>query len=140
VWQFHTYDGQNISISLIIVWVDTLDGGVISVLAWVGVLEESEEHVDDIDEYIGAEHALPEVPRVAHLGQEVEEEHGSTVSVDDDIATLVSTEETGATRGESVRWSASEGPDQNSTCYCTVGKVMSPYGVPAPPKEPSIAA
>jgi hypothetical protein len=121
--QLHTYDGQNITSSLIIVWVDTLDGGVISVLALVGVLEETEEHVDEIDKYIGAEHALPEVPGVTHLGQEVEEKHGPTVSVDDGIDTLVSTEETGATRCVSVRWSASESPDRNGAFNCTVGKV-----------------
>jgi hypothetical protein len=73
VWQLHTYDGQNITSSLIIVWVNTLNSGVISVLALVGVLEETEEHVDKIDKYIGAEHALPEVLGVVHLGQEVEE-------------------------------------------------------------------
>jgi hypothetical protein len=100
-----------------------LDGNVISVLALVGILEESKEHVDEIDEDIGAEHALPEVPGVAHLGQEVEEEHGSTVSVDDGIDTLVSTEETGATRCVSVRWSASELHNGNGAFNCTVGKV-----------------
>jgi hypothetical protein len=119
----HTYDGKNITSSLIIVWVDTLDGGIISVLALVGVLEETEKHVDEIDKYIGAEHALPEVPGVAHLGQEIEEKHGSTISVDDGIDTLISTEETGATRCVAVRWSASESPDWNGAFNCTVGKV-----------------
>ena len=93
------------------------------VLALEGVLEESEEHVGAIDENIGAEHAFPEVPRITHLGEEVEEQHGSTISVDDGIETLVSTEETGATRGKSVRWSASELPDRNRAFNGTVGKV-----------------
>lgn len=121
--RLHTYDGQYITSSLIIIWVDTLDGGVISVLALVGVLEESEEHVNEIDEDIGAKHALPEVPRVSHLGQKVEEEHCSTVSVDDGIDTLVSTEETGATRCESVRRSTSERLNWNVASDCAVGKV-----------------
>lgn len=117
------YDGQDVTSSLIVVWVDTLNGGVVSVLALVGVLEETEEHVDEIDEDIGAEHALPEIPRVAHLGQEVEEEHGSTVGVDDGVDALVSAEETGTTRCESVRGSASKRPDGNGAFNCAVGKV-----------------
>jgi hypothetical protein len=124
VWEIHTNDGQNVTSSLVIVWVDTLDGGVVSVLALVRVLEQSEEHVNDIDEDISADHALPEVPRVTHLGQKVEEEHGSTVSVDDGIDTLVSTKETSATRCVSVRRSASESPDRNGAFNCAVGEVQ----------------
>ena len=101
-----------------------MDGGVVSVLALVGVLKKSEEHVDQIDEDIGADHTLPEVPRVTHLGQEIEEEHGSTISVDDGIDTLVSAEETGATRSESVGRRACERLDRNVAFHCPVGKVL----------------
>lgn len=118
-----TNDRQDVAGSLIVVWVDTLDGSVVGVLALVGVLEQSEEHVGDIDEDISAEHALPEIPWVAHLGQEVEEEHGTTVGVDDGVDTLVSTEEPGATRSVTVWWTASELPDRNGAFNCTIGEV-----------------
>jgi len=100
-----------------------LDGGVVSVLSLVGVLEETEKHVDEIDEDISAEHALPEIPRVAHLREEIEEEHGSTVGVDDGVDTLVSAEETSSTRCESVRWGASKSSDGDGTLNCAVGEV-----------------
>ncbi len=100
-----------------------MDGGVVGVLPLIGVLEETEKHVDEIDEDISAEHALPEIPRVAHLREEVEEEHGSTVGVDDGVDTLVSAEETSSTRCESVRWGASKSSDGNSTRSCAVGEV-----------------
>ena len=100
-----------------------MDRGVVGVLALVGVLEESEKHVDEINENIGADHALPEVPRVAHLSQEVEEEHRSTVSVDDRIDTLERTEETGATRREPVRRSVGERPGRNRASNCPIREV-----------------
>ena len=86
-------------------------------------MEESEEHVDDIDEYIGAEHPLPEVPRIAHLGQEIEEEHGSTVRVDNGVDTLVSTEEPSPTRCIAVRGSATKRLDRNRAVGITGGEI-----------------
>jgi hypothetical protein len=118
-----TDDRQNVTSSLVIVWVDGLDGSVVGVLALVGVLEKTKEHVDQIDEDIGAKHALPEIPRVAHLGEEVEEEHSSTVGIDDGVDTLVSAEETGSTRRESIRWSASKCLDRDVAFHRAVGEV-----------------
>ena len=58
-----------------------LHHGVVRVLALVGVDEEAEEHVAHVDEDVGAQQALPEVPRVTHLGHEGDEEHRSAVRV-----------------------------------------------------------
>jgi hypothetical protein len=123
VWKLHTYDGQNIASSLVIIRIDTLDSGVVSVLSLVRVLEEPKEHVDEIDEDISAKHALPEIPRVAHLSQEVEEKHGSSISVDNGIDTLISAEETSATRSITIGGRASECHNRNMAFNCPVGKV-----------------
>lgn len=62
--------------------VDHVDDVVGRVLAVEGVDEHAEEHVDDADEGLGHEHALPEVERVSHLGEEGHEEEGAGVGVD----------------------------------------------------------
>ena len=118
-----TNNGQNVTSSLVVVWVDTLNGGVVCVLALLRVLEETEEHIDEVDENIGAQHALPEIPRVAHLSEKVEEEHGSSVGVDDGVDTLVSAEETSSSRCVSIRGSTSKGPDGNVAFHCAVGEI-----------------
>lgn len=67
---------------------ETLHHGVVGVLALVGVHEETEEEIHDVDEDIGAEDALPEIPRVAHLREEGDEEHGAAVGVDGLVETV----------------------------------------------------
>jgi hypothetical protein len=99
---------------LVIVWADTLEILDIGVLALEGVLEDSEEHVGNIDKYIGAEHTLPEVPRITHLGHEIKEEHGSTISIDNSIETLISARETNATRGIASWWTTSKRSESSS--------------------------
>ena len=94
----------------------------------VRVLEDTVEHVGDVDENVGTEHALPEVPRVAHLGHDVEENHGSTVRVDDVVDTLVSTEESFTTRGKSSSGAASELFDGLGACSISAREVLESKG------------
>ena len=95
----------------------------VSVLALVRVLENTIEHVGKIDENICANHALPKVPRVAHLGHEVEKDHSSTISVDNVVDALVSTKEPATTRGKSSRGAATELSDGLGACSITARKV-----------------
>lgn len=62
--------------------VDDVAGGVLPV---EGIDENAKEHVDDADEGLRHEHALPEVKRVAHLGEEGDEEHRAGVSIDHSV-------------------------------------------------------
>jgi len=72
---------HDIAGGLPVVWRETLHDGVVCVLALVGVHKDAEEHVDHIDEDVGAENSFPEIPWVTHLGEERDEEHGSTVAI-----------------------------------------------------------
>lgn len=79
-----------------------MDVGAEGVLALVRILEDAEKHVNKVDEEVCDNHALPEVPRITHLGHKVEENHGSTIGVNDSVDALVGTEESSATRCVSV--------------------------------------
>ena len=61
---------------------DALVGGVDGELALEGVDEEAEEHVEEVDEKLGEEHALPEIEGALHLRHEFHEQHGAAVRVD----------------------------------------------------------
>lgn len=52
------------------------------VLAVAGVDERAEQEVDKGDECLCAEHTLPEIHGVSHLGEEGDEQEGTTVRVD----------------------------------------------------------
>ena len=80
--------------------------GVVGELALVRVHEESEEHVDDVDEDVGAEEPFPEIPGVAHLGEEGDEEHGAAVGVDGLVETVEGADEAGPAGCHAVRWCA----------------------------------
>ena len=61
-------DVADVGSGLVVVWRETLHNGVECILALVAVDKDAEEHVNDIDEGLGADQAFPEVPGLAHLG------------------------------------------------------------------------
>lgn len=56
--------------------VDTQRSDDVGVLSRVGVDEDTEEHVDDINERLGDEGGLPEGMRLTHLGHELDKDLG----------------------------------------------------------------
>jgi len=58
---------------------EALHHGVEGILSLVRVDKNTEEEVDDIDEDVGAEDTLPEIPGVAHLSQEGDEKHSTAI-------------------------------------------------------------
>lgn len=75
-------NGKRVTSSAETVLRDTQVGRGLDVLALVAVHEESVEHVADVDEELGAPHALQEITRTLDLGHELGEDHASTVGVD----------------------------------------------------------
>ena len=59
----------------------------------VAISKDTEEHVAHVDEDVGAEKSLPEIPGMAHLSEERKEEHGSSVTVDRLVETIQGTDE-----------------------------------------------
>ncbi len=100
-------DIHDVSGGLPVVGGEALHHGVEGVLALVGVDKETEKHVDDVDEDVGAEDSFPEIPGVAHLGKEGDEEHSAAVGVDSLVETVEGTDEARSSTGHSVRWCAS---------------------------------
>lgn len=85
---------------------------VVSVLPLVGVHEDPEEHVHHVDEDVGAEDALPEIPRVAHLCKEGDEEHGAAVTIHCLVETVERCREACSAAGFAVRRCACVGVDR----------------------------
>lgn len=75
----------------------------------IRVHEDPEEHVDDVNEYVGAEQPLPEIPGMPHLGEEGDEEDRAAIGVHGLVKTVQGAGETGAAAGEAGGWSAGEG-------------------------------
>lgn len=92
-------------------------------MALVRVLEDTKEHVDEVDENVSDEHSLPEVPWVAHLSEKIEEEHSASVRVDDAVDSLERAEEAGASRLISVGRCASEGLDWDVAVLSSIWEV-----------------
>ena len=107
------------------VWRKTLHDGVVGVLALVGVDEETEEHVADVDEDICAEEAFPEIPGVSHLGHEGDEEHSSTIRVDGLVETVEGAREAVSASRSSIRWCASVAVDWTLSKRGAVGRLNS---------------
>lgn len=118
-----THDSQNITRSTVVERSCTLDGGTECILTLVRVLEDTKEHVDEVDEDISNKHSLPEIPWVAHLSEEIEKEHSSSISVDDTVDTLERAEEAYTTGGVTVRWGSSKFPDWDVTINCSVREI-----------------
>lgn len=76
---------EDVTRSLEAVWVDDVHDIVGRVLAVEGVDVDAEEHVNDADEGLGEEHALPEVQRVSHFREEGDEEQSAGVRVDHSV-------------------------------------------------------
>jgi len=81
-------DVHDVGCCLPVVRGETLHDGVEGVLALITVDENAEEEVHDVDEDVGAEDPFPEVPGVSHLGEEGDEEHGSSVGIDGLVETV----------------------------------------------------
>lgn len=99
-----------------VVWRETLHNGIEGVLSLVAVDEETEEHVYDVDEDVGAENALPEVPWVAHLSQEGNEEHSTSIRIDGLIQTVQGADETGTSCGCTSWWRTGISVDRTGEC------------------------
>ena len=80
-------------------------------MALVAIHKDAEEHIDDVDECLGADQAFPEIPRLTHLGQEVEEQHGPSVGVDSLVKTVERGNKTFTTASHASRRLASIGVD-----------------------------
>lgn len=93
---------HDVASGLPVVGRETLHNGVVGILALVGVDEDTEEHVQKVDEKIGEEHALPEIPWVTHLCEEGDEDHGASVGVDGLVETIEGAGEAVATGGCSI--------------------------------------
>lgn len=108
------------------VGVDDVDDVVGRVLAVEGVDEDAEEHVDDADEGLGHEHALPEVERVSHFREECDEEESAGVRVHHGVDGVERGRETGGLLLVHVRWNSSkyldglDGLDERRLCDCRV--------------------
>jgi hypothetical protein len=89
----------------------------------VRVLEDTKEHVDEVDENICNQHSLPEIPWVAHLSEEIEEKHGSAIRVDDAVDSLERAKEAHTTRSVTVRRRSSEFSDRDVAIDCSVREV-----------------
>ena len=58
---------------------ESLHDWVEGILSLVRVDENAKEQVDHVNEDVGAQDTLPEIPGVAHLSKERDEEHSTTV-------------------------------------------------------------
>ena len=61
-------DVHDVGCCLPVIGRETLHHGIEGILALVGIHEDAEEEVHDVDENVGAEDAFPEIPGVPHLG------------------------------------------------------------------------
>lgn len=77
----------------------------------MAVNESAEEDVDNADEGLCAEHALPEVPGVAHLSEESDEEESTTVGVDHGVDAVELAGEAGGLLHVCIRGWAGKGLD-----------------------------
>jgi len=81
------------------------------VLAVVSIDESAEEDVHDADERLCGQHSLPEIPRVAHLSEESNEEEGTAIGVDERVDAVELAGETICLLHVGVRGWAGEGSD-----------------------------
>lgn len=61
-------DVHDVGCCLPVVGRETLHNGIEGILALVGINEDAEKEVHDVDENVGAENPFPEIPGVPHLG------------------------------------------------------------------------
>jgi len=61
----------------------TLVGRVDRVLPLECVDKDTKEHVEEEDKRLSNDHGLPEIPGTTHLSHEFDEEHGTTITVND---------------------------------------------------------
>jgi hypothetical protein len=87
----------------------------------VTVNEDAEEHVAHVNKNVGAKQPFPEIPGVTHLGEEGNEEHGSSVAVDSLVETVERTDESGSSSGHSRRRCAGVGMDGSFGEALTIG-------------------
>lgn len=96
----------------------------------VAVHKNAEEEVHDIDEDVGAQDSLPEIPWVSHLGEEGDEEHGTAIRVHGLVETIQGADKAGTARGSSIWRGARVGVDRTRTeawaegcfCCCIIGR------------------
>lgn len=122
-------DVTDIGGGLIVVWRETLHNRVIRILTLIAVDKDAEEHVNNVDKDLGADQAFPEVPWMAHLRQEVKEQHCSSVRVDGLVQTVERGNKAYATAGHTcgrlagigVNRTRAEGGSERGRGGCKVG-------------------